>query len=194
MKNDIRMLLLLVSSIFATSIFAQSFVVLPEGLRDASKIENSYLVLKVENLDANQLYLNDLNFVENNFGNSKTARFSTTEDVINQIEGKSITFKSYIKNFIPNNNSSLQLPLSARFTTKLDFKQGKVKYEIIRLEVSEENSNLPRLFTDGLFAGALATKKIDPYNPETKTVVENKFNTIVSDLHKSLKGELDEDW
>ena len=71
MKNDIRMLLLLVSSIFATSIFAQSFVVLPEGLRDASKIENSYLVLKVENLDANQLYLNDLNFVENNFGTRK---------------------------------------------------------------------------------------------------------------------------
>ena len=188
MKTSLKALILLLFTLISTSIFAQSFVVLPDGLRDALNTENSYLVLDAENLDANQLYKNALKYIANNYGNPD-------EVIVGQIEGESLTFKTYIEDFITYKNSGVKVPISARFTTKLDFKEGKVKYEITKLEMPQTNASsmeksFPVLFSGGMMSGLIVYKKNgNLFKPQTKTDIENVFNGIVAELSAALKGE-----
>ena len=192
MKTSLKALILLLFTLISTSSFAQSFVVLPDGLRDALNTENSYLVLDAENLDANQLYKNALKYIANNYGNPD-------EVIVGQIEGESLTFKTYIKDFITYKNSGVKVPISARFTTKLDFKEGKVKYEIMKLEMPQANASsmeksFPVLFSGGMMSGLIVYKKNgNLFKPQTKTDIENVFNGIVAELSAALKGESKED-
>ena len=192
MKNSIKALILLLFTLISTSSFAQSFVVLPDGLRDALNTEKSYLVLNAENLDANQLYKNGLKYIANNYGNPD-------EVIVGQIEGESLTFKTYIKDFITYKNSGVKVPISARFTTKLDFKEGKVKYEIIKLRMpscchAPMMEDYTVLFSGGMMAGYIVYKKNGSlFKPQTKTDIENVFNGIVAELSAALKGESKED-
>ena len=110
-----------------------------------------------------------------------------------------MTFKTYIKDFITYKNSGVKVPISARFTTKLDFKEGKVKYEIMKLEMPQANASsteksFPVLFSGGMMSGLIVYKKNgNLFKPQTKTDIENVFNGIVAELSAALKGESKED-
>ena len=105
-----------------------------------------------------------------------------------------MTFKTYIEDFITFKNSGVKVPISARFTTKLDFKEAKVKYEIIKLEMPGDNPDYSVLFSGGMMAGYIVYKKSGSlFKPQTKTDIENVFNGIVAELSAALKGESKED-
>ncbi len=171
--------------------FAQKFTVTPNGLRDIEDSEKSYLVLEVDGLSAKQLYDNALRYIKQNYVNPD-------EVLKGEIDGEFIKFDTYVENIFDYNNSGAKIPIEAKYTTELKFKDGKVRYEIIFLDMyyfnTSLNTNTKVLFTGGLFDGYIIYKKNGKlFKEETKLDIENHFNSQVNDILVFLKGESEDD-
>ena len=179
MKN----LILIFSIAFSLQSFGQKYMVTPNGLRDESNTEKTYLVLEANGFTANQLFDNAIKYVNEKYKNPE-------EVIKGKIDGEYLKFDTYVSDFLLYNNSGVKIPIQATYTTELRFKEGKVKYEIISLEMTAKTGNYHVLFSGGLLSGYIIYKKNGKlFKGETKTDIEDYFNWYVNDLLKYLKGE-----
>jgi hypothetical protein len=179
MKN----LILIFAIAFSLQSFGQKYVVTPNGLRDESDTEKTYLVLETEGLTAKQLFDNAIKYVNENYKNPE-------EVIKGKTDGEYLKFDTYVSDFLLYNNSGAKIPIQATYTTELRFKDGKVKYEIILLDMTAKTGNYHVLFSGGLMSGYIIYKKNGKlFKEETKADIENYFNLTVNDLLKFLKGE-----
>jgi len=179
MKN----LILILSLTFCTQIFGQKYVVTPNGLRDEKDLEKTYLVLETGSLTAKQLYDNAIKYINEKYKNPE-------EVIKGKTDSEFLKFETYVPDFLLYNNSGVKIPIQATFTTELRFKDGKVKYEIISLEMKAKSGNYQVLFSGGLFEGYIIYKKNGKlFKKETKADIENYFDTYVVGLLEYLKGE-----
>lgn len=185
-----RNLFLLMVLTASAHVYGQAYTVTPDGLRDKSDNEKTYLVLEADGLSATQLYDNAIKYVNE--------KYKDPEEVIKgKTEGEYLKFDTHISNFIVYNNSGAKMPIQATYTTELRFKEGKVKYEIVSLEMKAKTANYYVLFTGGLLEGYIIYKKNGKlFKEEAKTDIENHFNIYVFDLLKFLQGDnnSDSDW
>ena len=111
-------LLLLITNGFC---YCQSLDVTPNGLRDSSDNEKTFIVLKIDNMIAKQLYDNAIKYIHKNY--------KSPEDVIKgKVDGEYLKFNTFKSNFLYVNNSGANILTDAKYTTELNFKDGKVKY------------------------------------------------------------------
>jgi hypothetical protein len=78
------------------------------------------------------VYIDPRNFEEFYYGKGKASR---KDAHLNEY----LRFETYVGQLTKVNNSGVKLDISATYTTELRFKDGKVRYEIIELDMTADN-------------------------------------------------------
>jgi hypothetical protein len=165
--------------------FSQKLVVAPGGLVNAEDTSKHYVVLRIDSSSAMDLYNRSLRFVEQEWKNAEL-----------QKEGKAgewLLAKIYAKNAIVAKGSfGLKFNLDLNYRIRLDFKDGKVKYEILDLQMNnispygedapfliQSNSTLTRSIYNK--NGLLIEKE-----KTAKKQLEDYFNNQITELKGAL--------
>lgn len=167
--------------------FGQKLIVTPDGLKSESDVEKSYIVLNVENKSAKELYANALKYIAKTYKNPE-------EVVKGNIENEYLKVVTHASDFITIKNSFVRTPFSVDYTYELSFKDGKVKYEIISLDIYDRGK------IKLLFKGKGALSGYYIYNPkdelkkaDAKELIENYFNSQILVVSESLQNKSQED-
>ncbi|OEK06023.1 hypothetical protein A8C32_19545 [Flavivirga aquatica] len=183
--------ILTLSFLFLTCIsFAQEFEITPNGLKDKSNTDNGFLVIKASDKKTDELYKNAIKYVNEKYKNPEKVIKGKTEN-------EYLRFETYVGQLTKVNNSGVKLDISATYTTELRFKDGKVRYEIIELDMTADNGGRNVYWKGSIWKGYPIFNKKDELRLEkTKTDLEKYFNAqvqIISDFLNEKKSEKD-DW
>ena len=107
-------------------------------------------------------------------------------------DGEYLKFVTYAPNFITIKNGFARVPFTAKYTTELSFKDNKVKYEIIELEMSSE-ANYQLNFTGSGISFFIFNKKGELKKEDAKNSIEEYFNANILSLSNFLQGRTVED-
>lgn len=179
MKKIILLTFIAISSIS----FGQKLVVSPTGLKDANEPEKTFVIINAEGKSSNELYNNAIKYINKNY--------KSPNDVIKaKTEAEYIKFVTHVENFLVIKNSGAKIFINADYTCELTFKDGKVKFEIITLDMYGDKGGYKVLFTGGAFDGyPIYNKKGDLKRPETKNEIENYFNSQISSISDFLQDK-----
>jgi len=188
--------LLFVLMLFTSSfIYSQEFTVTPDGLRDNSNLEKTYVVIHTAEKTAEQNYNNIIEYI------NKT--YKSPKDVIKgDVKAEYISFNTHVSNFLVVKNSGFPVNIDANYTIELSFKDDRVKFEVINLDMYNGDpkfSHYKVLFSGGLMSGypIYKKKKQKLIRPQAKTDIEKYFNNSISIIKDYLleEGETDnDDW
>ena len=181
----VKKIMLLLLLMFANFSFAQKITVTQTGLKDSENIEKSFVVIPAEGKTAKQLYDESLKYINKNY--------KSADDVIKgKTDGEYLKFVTYAPNFITIKNGFARVPFTAKYTTELSFKDNKVKYEIIELEMSSE-ANYQLNFTGSGISFFIFNKKGELKKEDAKNSIEEYFNANILSLSNFLQGRTVED-
>jgi hypothetical protein len=182
-----RKILLMLLLFPAFSLFAQNFTVTPEGLRDATDLEKSYIVLDFEGVSVMDLYEKSLGFINEHMKNPK-------ESIKAQAEDEYLRFSTFRPNVFKYNNSGAKFPVDFWYDTELRFKDGKIRYEITDLRMETEKYPVP-------FSGSkwstypVYERNGKLFKESAKKEIEDYFNVMIKIFQDYINGDLkDEDW
>ena len=171
--------------------FSQEYEVTPSGLKDKSNVENAYLVIDTPDKTTAELYQNAIKYVNENYKNPK-------EVIKGKTENEYLRFETYVPQFTKVNNSGAKLYVSMKYTTELRFKDGKVRFEITSLSITADNGGRSVDFSGSIWKGyPIYNQKNGKLRlPETKSEIENYFNTKVTEIKDFLldKKTKKDDW
>ena len=174
----------------ATVFYSQQFLVTPHGLKSKSNPDHNYLVLKIENKTAKELYTNALKYINLNYKNPSGV-------VKAKIENEYLRFTTYAPAFIKVNNGGVKLKVSANYSIELKFKNNKVRFEITELELTADNGGRYVFFKGSVWKGyPIYNKKEKLRLPKTKLDLELYFNSQVLQILKQLQNQstAEDDW
>jgi len=177
-----KKLILLPLICMCLSSYGQKISVTPNGLRDSNDVEKTFVVIPSEGKTAKDLFENAVKYINKVYKNP--------EFVIKaKIDGEYLKFDTHVSNFLVVNNSGVKIHIDANYTTELSFKDGKVKYEIIDLDMYSQNGGYKVLFTGGAFDGyPIYNKKGDLKRQETKNEIEIYFNAQILSISNAIQG------
>lgn len=167
--------------------FAQKLSVTPNGLRDSADNEKSFVVIPAEGKTSKQLYDDTVKYI------NKT--YKSADDVIKgKTDGEYLKFVTYAPSILIMKNGFVKVPFNTKYTIELNFKDGKVKYEIIELEIyNDAKYNL--YFTGSGMSFFIYNKKGELKRESEKASIEKYFNENLSSLTNSLQGKtIEEKW
>lgn len=184
MKKIFFLLFLIVSNLS----FGQLLIVTPSGLKDVNDNDKSFVVIQIKDKSAKQLYDESINFI-NKF-------YKSADDVIKgKIEGEYLKFVTYAPSFATMKNVIARPSLDAKFTTELSFKDGKIKYEIIELEILVEGGMPLHFVGSGISSFYIYNTKGKLVREDAKTGIERYFNGRILDLSMYLQNlKEEEEW
>ena len=187
--KKLRIIILTIILIFNLQSFGQRLILTPEGLRDSSNIEKSYVVIEIEGKSAKQLFDNSKRYIIQTYKNPDLVQKWT-------IENEYIKFDTYVPLFTTINLGLSKLKYDARYVTELSFKDGKVKYEIINLEMKTDGVPLNLTPKGALGGWSIYNKKGILKLDNAKQEIETYFNEQIKSLTSYLKGTTkeNEDW
>ncbi len=161
--------------------YGQTFVLTPNGLRDSLDTEKSYVVINIEGKTAKQLYDNAIKFINKTYSNPNFV-------IKGQTDGEYLKYDTHASDFISLKNSFLTAKFDVDYTTELNFKDGKVKFEIINLDMNKRTQNgVNRLLLVGnMMSLGIYNKKGDLKKADAKIQIENFFNVQVNQLSIAL--------
>lgn len=183
MKKVIFFLFMVISNIS----FGQLLIVTPYGLKDANDNNKPYVVIMQKDKSAKQLYFESINFINK--------YYKSANDVIKgKIEGEYLKFITYAPSFTTMKNVLARPSLDAKYTTELSFKDGKIKYEIIELEILVQGG-LPLHFEgSGINSFYIFNTKGKVVREDAKSGIERYFNGQISIFSTYLQNSGGEEW
>ncbi|MRX40567.1 DUF4468 domain-containing protein [Flavobacterium sp. LC2016-23] len=178
-------MLFLISSVS----YAQTLSVTPDGLRNPNDPEKTFVVLNLEGKTAKQLFDGSVKYITKNYQNPDKV-------IKGKIENEYIKFTTHIADFIIIKNSFAKVPITADYTVELNFKDGKVRYEVISLDMYDKSGRYKLHFKgEGAFSGYyIYNNKEELKKPEAKTALENYFNIKIENLLKTLQNPTEDNW
>ncbi len=184
-KRMKRTLLLSLFIMSGLSSFPQKFIVEAAGLVNADDTSKHYLVIRIDSLSVVELYNRSVRYVEQNWKDPEMQK--------EEKGGEWLLVKIHAKNAIVAKGSfGLKFNLDLNYRLRLDFKDGKVKYQILDLEmnnISPYGEDAPFLIQ----SNTTLTRSI--YNKEgvliekekaAKKQLEDYFNNQIMQLKLSL--------
>ena len=171
--------------------FGQEYEVTPDGLRDASNTDKTYVVIDTPDKTAEQNYNNALKYINKTYKNPK-------EVIKSDIKSEYLRFDTFVSDFLTIKNSGAKISNDAKFTITLSFKGSRVKFELTNLSIYN-SSGYKVLFSGGAFSGyPIYNKKKTKLNrPDAKKDIEayfnNTINIVKSYLLENVKSSND-DW
>jgi hypothetical protein len=181
----IRGLLVLAALMVSLLSFGQKYVVTPEGLRDSSNSEKTYLVISCVGKSAKELYDNAFKYINQNYKNPD-------EVIKGHIESEYLSFETFSPSAVSFKRSGGRPTYNLKYRTEMHFKDGKVKYEIQNVEMETDGHNL-YFSGNPLIAVAIYNHKGELKYEEAKTKVENYFNSVILVISQFLNGSKVED-
>jgi len=171
---------------FCGMTYGQKFIVTSDGLRDANDLEKTFVVLNLEGKTAKQLYDNAIKYINKNYKNPDAS-------IKGKIDGEYLKFNSYKPELLFILNGGVKkVFFDANYTTEMSFKDGKVKYEIIELNMHQINNvSIPLTFIGSGLNWYVFNKKGELKRAETKQDIESYFNSEIKIILLSLKGTND---
>jgi hypothetical protein len=184
-----KVLLALLVLLIPLITYAQSFVVTPEGLKDASDNQKSYIVINCDNESAENIYNKTIKYINESMKNPDN---SIKSDVKNDY----IRYSVFIPDFIKYSNSGAKIQIQANFDIEFRFKDGKVRYEIISLKMPAKNYKYEVSFSGNKWSGyPIFENNGKLFKEKEKAAIEVFFNTLLSDYQSYLKeGSPKDDW
>lgn len=170
---------------FSFHINAQNWKVKPEGLKNSIDSTKTYVVLPIENKTAKILYEESLKYINKNYKNPK-------EVIKGNIENEYLKFVTYEPKFTELKVGYNKIPWNIKYTTELNFKDGKVKYEITEIEIKNED-NYPLGFQGSGISFYIYKKNGELKMQDAKTNIEEYFNNKTKSLLEFLQGKNSED-
>ena len=169
----------------------QELTVTPDGIRDISNTEKTYVVINTPEKTAEQNYNNAKAYINKTYKNPM-------EVIKGEVKSEYMRFETYVTDFLIIKNSGAKVDINLKYTIELNFKEGKVKYEITSLEMKASNNNFKVLFNGSAFSGypIYNKKKKKLIRPETKKEIEIYFNNSINEIKSYLLEEIkaDDDW
>jgi len=102
---------------------------------DGNGLNKMFVVNKAENLSQQQLFDKATSWIKANYQNSDIA-------VTKKVEGNSkITFTGFKKNYINFSAIGNQIFFNVRYTIALAFKEGRYKFEVVKIEKKAQGHN-----------------------------------------------------
>ena len=178
-----KKLLFTLTLLFSISLFSQELTVTPDGLRDASNNDKSYVVINTPDKTAEQNYNNVLKYINKTYKNPK-------EVIKGDISFEYLKFDTFVSDFLFVKNGITKVNNRARFSIEISFRNDKVKFEVINLRIFND-AGYEVLFSGGAFSGFAIynKKKTKLKKPKTKKDIEVYFNNTIN----NIKGYLLED-
>jgi hypothetical protein len=182
-----RALLFSLAFIFQTTAYAQRFAISPKGLVNAEDSSRHYVVILADSVPAKDLYARAYAYIQH---------YSKNVDLVSseKAEGEFLRIKTYEADAIAaKGNLGLKMLLNLGYSLNLNFKNGKVKYEIVDLNINtiaESGISHPYYipYTKGL-VWCLYNK--DGYVPrkgqETKDELEKYFNDRLTGMITAVR-------
>ena len=151
--------------------FGQNFTVTPNGLRDNTNLEKTYVVIYTPGKTAEQNYNSALNYIKD------IISLNITKD----IESKHISYTTNIPHLLDVNNVMSFLPFSANYTTELTFGNDSVLFEITNLDIYMKGDSKFKVIFLGSYLSMNShaiyigkkKSKIQQRMKQTKTDIEN---------------------
>ena len=109
-----------------------------------------------------------------------------------KVENESLKFATFVSSFIVVQNSFIKVPIDAEYNIQLDFKDGKIKFELQNLDMyySADGKKTRVLYTGGALEGySIFNKKGELKREDTKISIEGYFNNTISKLSEFLSGK-----
>ncbi len=183
MKKVLVLLFMVVSNLS----FGQLLIVTPTGLKDVNDNNKPFVVIQVKDKSAKQLYDESINFINK--------YYKSANDVIKgKIEGEYLKFITYAPSFTTMKNVLARPSLDANYTTELSFKDGRIKYEIIELEILV-GGGLPLKFEgSGISSFYIYNTKGKLVREDAKIGIESYFNRQLMTLSTYLQNSGGEEW
>nr|WP_315180422.1 DUF4468 domain-containing protein [uncultured Flavobacterium sp.] len=180
MKKIILFVLLGISNI----IYSQKIIVTPNGLRNSEDNEKSFVVIPVDGKNAKQIYDDMVKYINKTYKGGE-------EVITGKTDGEYLKFKTFVPNFASLKNG-MKIYFKANYTTELSFKDGKIKYEIIDIKMTND-SNYELYFTGSGFSFYIYDKNGKLKREETKIEIEKYFNENISSISNFLNSKVIED-
>lgn len=176
--------------LITANVFSQSLVVTQDGFRDESNLDNNYVVLEFENKTAENLYNTAVKYINLTYKNPD-------EVISGQIKNDFIKYNTYVSNF-PNVKSAwVNLNINTEYTTLLSFRDNKIKYEIVSINM-ENTDGIGLAFTGNGWDGnhTIYNKKGKLKKEDAKVQLESYFNNEIQNLISALNDESssEDDW
>ena len=161
---------------------AQSYSVMPDGLKDAANPEKTFLVINVEGKTAKQLYDEAIKYVNVTYKNPSAV-------MRGNINGEFLSFATHTNTFYID--TYLKRNISVEYMTSLTFKDGKVKYEIHELEMvcNETRPQVNLHFSGGMLQYSIYNNSGKLRKEDTKKDLESHFNYSIIAIKKYLDGK-----
>lgn len=181
-----KQFLVVLFSLISTLSFSQEFEVTPNGIKDKLNPNNNFLVIEVENISANKLYENALKFVIETYKNPEFVIKGKIENEYLRFVTKNNPFSFY--------NKIGRMTANINYSIELRFKDGKVRYEIIELNMPvAEPRNLT--FKGSIWSGyPIFNDKGEIRLLEAKEKLEGSLNEQVILLKKFLIEPKQDKW
>ena len=174
-----KLLIIVITLLVSISAYSQKYVVTPTGLKDEANPEKSFLVITVEGKTAKQLFDNVVKYVNVSYKNPDLV-------IKGKIDGEYLSFVTHSSFYVENGLA--KAPFDMDYLTELTFKDGKVKYEITELVMS--NSGGYELhFTGSGMTFFLYNKSGELKKPKTKEYLETYFNGSIPRIKDYLEDK-----
>lgn len=162
-------------------VYSQQYEVTPNGLRDKGNLENTFVVIETQGKTAEELYINAIRYINENYKNPDEVMKGKTEN-------EYLRFETFVPNFTKVNNSGAKITVNLKYTTELRFKDDKVRYEITDISIPARDYPYEAVFTGGALSGYPIFRKKDGKLrlPETKEDIETHFNNRILNLKNFL--------
>jgi len=186
--RKILMVLLLVLT--CGEAYAQKFMALPTGVRDADNIDNSFLVLSFPDKTPKELYEATNKFIQMSYVNPNNA-------IRGNIEGKYIKVTTYASNAILLQKGVFGEPYYAdlRLLLSFEFREGRMKFDIEQINFLYNKSESFDYIRVAALSWGIFDKKGMPVK-DFNVQLENYLNTYVNSLISFINKEftVDDDW
>lgn len=168
--------------------YSQEFEVTPQGLKDKENPENNFIVLKVSNKTASELYNESIKYINEKYKNpDKVIKGKTLNEYLR--------FETFEPELLVYNNSGAKINIEAQYYTELRFKDGKIRLEILSLDMKAKDYKYKLLFSGSIFKGYVIYKKNGKlFKKETKEDLEKYFRLHISNYLNFLTNKTKDDW
>ena len=185
MKQALSLALALVLSVFT---YSQKFIITPKGLINADDSTKTFVVVRLDSATAKELYKRAYSYIQHTW---KNPDFSNN----GKVEGEFLHVKTYATNvtsFKANLGNTFWINL--KYFLNLDFKDGKIRYEIVDLEMTCNTTGGPEgplfLVSPGGLTWSIYKKDgaIVDKHKKTKDDLESYFNSQLSEFIGAIKS------
>jgi hypothetical protein len=167
---------------------AQTFIVSPNGLQNAKDSTISYLVLPFQGQTAEQLYNKSIKYINEVM---RTPNASKKGDIKNEY----VRFTTFAPSMFEYKNVWVKLPVDGTYDTELKFKDGKVKFEFVAVEMRIPANGYAVLFSGSTFGQfVIFNNKGKLIKKDEKNAIENYFNMQVKQYVDYMNKKTDDNW